>query len=77
MCIVHLLRSEQPAANMWIEKQNFTASRHLWEAASSVDFYRAWREKPAYWVENSAFRDVWMYARPADLDEFTKVMLTP
>ncbi|RCI07846.1 hypothetical protein L249_5810 [Ophiocordyceps polyrhachis-furcata BCC 54312] len=77
MSIVYLLRSEQPAPGMWIERQCFTASKHLWEAASSVDFYRAWREKPHYWVENLGFGDLWMYARPTDLDEFTRLMLTP
>ncbi|RDA83706.1 hypothetical protein CP532_1088 [Ophiocordyceps camponoti-leonardi (nom. inval.)] len=77
MSIVYLLRSEQPAPGMWIDRQSFTASKHLWEAASSVDFYRAWREKPHYWVENLGFGDLWMYARPTDLDEFTRLMLTP
>ncbi|PFH61660.1 hypothetical protein XA68_16670 [Ophiocordyceps unilateralis] len=77
MSIFHLLKAEQPVPGVWIERQSFTASKHLWEAGSSVDFYRAWREKPHYWVENSGFRDLWMYARPADLDEFTRLMLTP
>ncbi|RDA89778.1 hypothetical protein CP533_4689 [Ophiocordyceps camponoti-saundersi (nom. inval.)] len=77
MSIVYLLRSEQPAPGMWIERQCFTASKHLWEAGSSVDFYKAWREKPHYWVENLGFGDLWMYARPTDLDEFTRLMLTP
>lgn len=61
---------------MWSESQSFTASRHLWEANSSVEFYRAWREKPQYWIENLVFKDFWMYGRPADLDEFTRLMLT-
>lgn len=61
---------------MWSETQSFTASRHLWDAASSVEFYRAWREKPQWWIENLSFKDFWMYGRPGDIDDFTRLMLT-
>ncbi|POR39717.1 Fungal Zn(2)-Cys(6) binuclear cluster domain containing protein [Tolypocladium paradoxum] len=76
LCLVYILKSEEPEGDMWNETQSFTASRHLWEANSSVEFYRAWREKPQYWIENLVFKDFWMYGRPADLDEFTRLMLT-
>lgn len=61
---------------MWTGRQGFTASKHLWDATSSVEFYRAWREKPQYWIENLGFKDFWMYGRAADLDDFTRLMLT-
>ncbi len=54
----------------------YTASRPLWEAKSSVEFFRAWREQPQWSISNFDFRDFWMYARAEDLDEFTRMMLT-
>jgi hypothetical protein len=54
----------------------YTASRHLWEARSSVDFFRAWREQPQWTIANFDFSDFWQYARAEDMDDFTKVMLT-
>lgn len=56
---------------------SFTASRHLWEAQSSLDFFRAWREKPQYHIDNFDFTTFWMYARADDADEFTRLMLIP
>jgi hypothetical protein len=41
-----------------------------------VDFFRAWREKPQYCVTDMSFKEFWMYARPDDMDEFTRLMLT-
>lgn len=54
----------------------FTASRHLWEAESSVSFYRAWNEKPQYCIRDLDFKDFWQYGRPEDVDDFTRMMLT-
>lgn len=67
-----------PLANdeMWRDDIGFTASRHLWDAPNSVEFYRAWREKPQFSIQNMVFKDFWMYARPDDCDDFTKLMLT-
>ncbi|UNI15028.1 hypothetical protein JDV02_001601 [Purpureocillium takamizusanense] len=70
------LFSHAADCGMWSETQSFTASSHLWDAASSVEFYRAWREKPQWWIENLSFKDFWMYGRPGDIDEFTRLMLT-
>lgn len=54
----------------------FTASKYLWEADSSMAFFRAWQTKPQYPVRNLDFKGVWMHAQPEDVDEFTKLMLT-
>ena len=61
--------------SMWISGHTFTASRHLWEASSSVEFFRSWREQPQWGILDSCFKDFWMYGRPEDADEFTKVLL--
>ncbi len=76
VCMNKLLKSIDVSRSMW-RNLRFTASRHLWEAPSSVDFFRAWREKPQYYIRDFDFKDFWSYARPDDLDEFTKVMLMP
>jgi hypothetical protein len=55
---------------------HFTASRYLWEADSSLAFFRAWQTKPQYPVRNLDFKGVWLHAQPEDVDEFTKLMLT-
>ncbi|KOS20564.1 Peroxisome proliferation transcriptional regulator [Escovopsis weberi] len=62
---------------LWAEDESFTASRHLWEAKTSVEFFRAWREKPQFCVTNMMFRDFWQGAGPDDLDDFTKMMVIP
>ncbi|KAH0498444.1 hypothetical protein TgHK011_005697 [Trichoderma gracile] len=76
MCLVFVLKSEEAPADFWEDGHSFTASRHLWEATSSVEFFRAWREKPQYCITDMSFKEFWMYARPDDMDEFTKLMLT-
>ncbi|OAA64892.1 C6 zinc finger domain protein [Cordyceps fumosorosea ARSEF 2679] len=76
VCMGKLLKSLDVNRAMW-QDLRFTASRHLWEAPSSVDFFRAWRDKPQYFIRDFDFKDFWSYARADDLDEFTKTMLMP
>ncbi|KAJ6780060.1 hypothetical protein PWT90_10600 [Aphanocladium album] len=76
VCMNKLLKSQDVSRDMWNDLR-FTASRHLWEAPSSVEFFRAWRDKPQYFIRDFDFKDFWSYARPDDMDEFTKVMLMP
>ncbi|KAL6869109.1 hypothetical protein ACO1O0_000432 [Amphichorda felina] len=76
ICLVYVLKSEAPNPSIWQPEQAFTASRHLWEAATPADFFRAWREQPRWTIANGGFRDFWQYARAEDMDEFTKLMLT-
>lgn len=54
----------------------FTASKYLWEADSSMAFFRAWQTKPQFPVRDNDFKGIWMHAQPDDIDEFTKLMLT-
>ncbi|KAK5987353.1 Transcription factor gsfR2-like protein [Cladobotryum mycophilum] len=77
MCLLYILKNEEAPCELWQDGQSFTASRHLWEAQSSVEFFRAWREKPQYCVTDMGFKEFWLYGRPEDMDDFTKVMLTP
>lgn len=75
-CLQAMLCQEEIETDIW-EEATFTASKSLWEATSSVDFYRAWRDKPQYLVKNFNFKDFWQHGRIDDMDEFTRLMLTP
>lgn len=66
----------QAERDIWTDPHSFTASKHLWHADSSASFYRAWREKPLYWIENLAFTEPWTNGRAADLDEFSRLIMT-
>lgn len=70
------LTCQAAGEEMWCEENTFTASRHLWDATTSGEFYRAWREKPQFLITNMVFKEFWMYGRPDDCDEFTRLMFT-
>ncbi|KAF4340233.1 C6 zinc finger domain protein [Fusarium beomiforme] len=77
VCVTSILKSlEPPCGVMESTSVQFTASRYLWEADSSMAFFRAWQTKPQYPVRNLDFKGVWLHAQPEDVDEFTKLMLT-
>ncbi|KAH6997687.1 hypothetical protein BKA56DRAFT_626518 [Ilyonectria sp. MPI-CAGE-AT-0026] len=76
VCISYILKSNEPPCEIMDPDISFTVSRHLWEAHSSVAFFHAWHNKPQYCVSEMDFKDVWMRARPDDVDDFAKLMLT-
>ncbi|KAH7257264.1 hypothetical protein BKA59DRAFT_101931 [Fusarium tricinctum] len=77
VCMSSILKSlDPPCEIMEATSFHFTASRYLWEADSSMAFFRAWQTKPQYPVRNLDFKGVWLHAQPEDVDEFTKLMLT-
>ncbi|QPC75668.1 hypothetical protein HYE68_006420 [Fusarium pseudograminearum] len=76
VCMVSILKSNEPPCDVMEPNFHFTASKYLWEADSSMAFFRAWQTKPQYPVRNLDFKGVWMHAQPEDVDEFTKLMLT-
>ncbi|KPM36099.1 hypothetical protein AK830_g10466 [Neonectria ditissima] len=76
LCVSYILKSLEPPCDIMETGLAFTASRHLWEATSSIQFFQAWHMKPQFCVPDMDFKDVWMHARPDDVDEFSRVMLT-
>ncbi|KAM0244073.1 hypothetical protein ACHAP5_006643 [Fusarium lateritium] len=77
VCLSSILKSLEPPCEIMDGRSfHFTASRYLWEADSSLAFFRAWQTKPQYPVRNLDFKGVWLHAQPEDVDEFTKLMLT-
>lgn len=41
-----------------------------------MSFLRAWQTKPQFTVNQMDFKEIWLHARPEDLDEFTVMLLT-
>ncbi|KAJ4130697.1 hypothetical protein NW768_006235 [Fusarium equiseti] len=76
VCVTSILKSNEPPCDIMAPNFQFTASKYLWEADSSMAFFRAWQTKPQFPVRNLDFKGIWMHARPEDVDEFTKLMLT-
>ncbi|KAK0392317.1 hypothetical protein NLU13_1813 [Sarocladium strictum] len=76
LCLVSILKGDTPECDLWDQPIHFTASRHLWASQTSFEFFRAWRDKPRFLIEQMQFREFWQYASPDDLDEFTRIMLT-
>ncbi|KAM5356143.1 hypothetical protein ACJ41O_002789 [Fusarium nematophilum] len=76
ICLTYILKSTEPPWEVMESACAFTASRYLWDANSSVAFFRAWQTRPQYCVLNMDFKDVWLHARPEDIDDFTSLMLT-
>ncbi|KAI8724989.1 Zn(2)-C6 fungal-type domain-containing protein [Fusarium sp. LHS14.1] len=76
LCVTYILKSQEPPYRIFESPFAFTASKYLWEADSSMNFYRAWQTKPQFHVTNMDFREVWLHAQPGDVDDFTRLMLT-
>lgn len=62
--------------NPWAYTHRWTLSRHLWEADTSFSFFRMWKEKPHYVINNYAFDDFLKYGRGDDVDEFAEILLS-
>ncbi|KAI9172097.1 Transcription factor gsfR2 [Paramyrothecium foliicola] len=75
-CLMALLQSREIPFRPWSDLPFFTASRPLWEATSSLQFYRSWRGRRQFPIKSFGFAEFWQYGRPDDLDEFTKMLLT-
>lgn len=60
----------------WDLTHRWTLSRHLWEADSSFDFYRMWKEKPHYIINNFTLDNFLKYGRGDEVDEFAEILLS-
>jgi hypothetical protein len=58
-----------PLKNIW------TASAHLWQAATVFEFTRAWNERKHFVVKNLDYTEVLSYATPDDIDAFGKALI--
>uniref|UniRef100_A0A8H7K3W7 Zn(2)-C6 fungal-type domain-containing protein n=1 Tax=Bionectria ochroleuca TaxID=29856 RepID=A0A8H7K3W7_BIOOC len=62
--------------DFWIYCHRWTISRHLWEAESSAEFVRAWKEKPQFIITNYSFEGFLEYGRGDDVDDFSRILLS-
>jgi len=60
----------------WAYVHRWTLSRHLWEADSSFEFARTWKEKPHFVIANYSFEHFLKYGRGEDVDEFAEILLS-
>ncbi|KAK3390050.1 hypothetical protein B0H63DRAFT_464706 [Podospora didyma] len=60
----------------WAYVHRWTLSRSLWEAGSSFEFDRMWKERPQFVVANFALESFLGQGRAEDVDEFAEIMLS-
>ncbi|KAI1190092.1 hypothetical protein F5B17DRAFT_388679 [Nemania serpens] len=72
-----LLKNRIKATDMgnWPFDERWTLSSHIWDAQSSFDFFRAWREKPLYIISSFEFEDFLKTGTGDDLDDFAYYFL--
>jgi hypothetical protein len=72
-------RSESEAEiswRVWGYAHRWTLARSLWEASSSSEFYRQWREKPQFIIVNFSFEKFVRHGRGEDVDQFAEILLS-
>ncbi|KAI1640404.1 hypothetical protein F4809DRAFT_663926 [Biscogniauxia mediterranea] len=60
----------------WVYVHRWTLSSHLWDAPSSFDFFRAWKEKPMWVISAFKFEEFVKHGMGDDIDEFSRYFLT-
>ena len=60
----------------WAYTHRWTLSRQLGEADSSFTFYRMWKEKPHFIINDYSFEDFLKSGRGDDVDEFAEILLS-
>jgi len=60
----------------WACTHRWTLSRHLWEADSSFEFARMWKEKPHFIIANYSFEHFIQCGRGEDVDDFAEILLS-
>ncbi|KAI8946470.1 hypothetical protein F4801DRAFT_593362 [Xylaria longipes] len=63
------------AINTWAYAHRWTLGRSLWDASSSAEFQRAWKESPHFVTSNFAFDNFLENGKGEDVDEFAEILL--
>lgn len=66
--------ADDPGA--WAYTHRWTLSRSLWEASSSYEFQRLWKETPQFIVSNYSFEAFLKHGRAEDVDDFAEILMT-
>ncbi|KAI1758292.1 hypothetical protein F4782DRAFT_19679 [Xylaria castorea] len=59
----------------WAYAHRWTLGRSLWDACSSTEFQRAWRDSPHFVIANFAFENFLENGKGDDVDEFAEMIL--
>ncbi|CAJ2502414.1 Uu.00g098080.m01.CDS01 [Anthostomella pinea] len=60
----------------WAYVHRWTISRPLWEAESSFEFNRKWKESPHFVIANYSFERFLEFGRGEDVDDFAEIVLS-
>ncbi|KAL1853165.1 hypothetical protein Daus18300_011904 [Diaporthe australafricana] len=60
----------------WAFVHRWTLSRPLWNANSSFEFRRAWKENPQFIISNYSFENFLKHGRGEDVDDFAEILMT-
>jgi len=60
----------------WGFTHRWTLSRWLWEASSSSEFQRRWKEEPQFVITNYSFEKFLSCGKGGDVDEFAEILLS-
>ncbi|KAI1148881.1 hypothetical protein F4825DRAFT_76212 [Nemania diffusa] len=60
----------------WAYVHRWTLGRALWEASSSAEFQRAWKESPHFVIANFTFKEFIENGQAQDVDEFAEILLS-
>lgn len=74
--LVFRLTENTDGTDPWAYSHRWTLSRHLWDADSSSEFDRMWKEKPRFIITNYAFDDFLRYGSGEDVDDFAALLLS-
>ncbi|TRX95523.1 hypothetical protein FHL15_003481 [Xylaria flabelliformis] len=59
----------------WAYAHRWTLGRSLWDACSSAEFQRAWKDSPHFIIANFAFENFLENGKGEDVDEFAEILL--
>lgn len=62
--------------SFWLHAHRWTLSKYLWEADSSYEFIRMWKEKPQFVITGYKFEQFLEHGKGDDADEFSRILLT-
>ncbi|KAI1330968.1 hypothetical protein F5Y16DRAFT_320686 [Xylariaceae sp. FL0255] len=79
LCLYEMLKTpdscDDDDLGPWAFVHRWTLSKPLWEANSSFDFQRAWKDNFHFIISNFSFENFLKNGRAEDVDEFAEILL--
>lgn len=73
---IYRLKNGTDDPGPWAFTHRWTLCRPLWEASSSLEFNRLWKETPQFIISNYSFDTFLKQGRADDVDDFAEVLMT-